>query len=236
MVATAPPVAVASGNQDSRPGRRQSPRVPAPLAVAVLCGVIATIIYAASLSSSGGEPMAVAARPIVAGEALSPRDFRFVDATLPGEARARMLGHAEVAAIAGQVARHSIDQGALVAKADVAAAAAPSRQRAVSLPLEPERAVGGRLARGDVVDVVDVTSGEAVYIVTDAEVLDVGIESGSRSSASSTSGRYAVTLALDDREALRVGAAVISDKVYLVRSTGAPAAAAAPPTTLGARR
>lgn len=204
--------------------------------MAVLCGIVATIIYAASLSSRGGEPVAVATRPIVGGEALTPRDFRFIDATLPAQARSRMLGRAEVAAIVGQVARHSIDEGALVAKADVAAAAAPSRQRAVSVPLDPERAVGGRLTRGDVVDVVDATSGEGIYIVTDAEVLDVGIESGSRSSASSTSGRYAVTLAVDEREALRVSAAVNSDKVYLVRSTGAPTATAAPPTTAAPRR
>lgn len=233
MVATAPPVAVAAPDGDrARSHRRGSSRVSAPLAVAIVLAVLAMLVNALALGAGGGAPVAVAARDVAPGEALTPADFRYVDAELPAETLGRMLRPADVAAIGGQVARHAITAGTLVGKGDVAGAAGPNRLRAVSVPLDPERAVGGRLSRGDVVDVVDATSGEPVYIVTDAEVLDVGVEAPGRSGTS----RYAVTVAVDDREALRLGAAVVSDKVYLVRSTGAPAAAAAPPTTLGVRR
>lgn len=211
-----------------RPRRSRASRVPAPIWLAAAAAIVCAVVFARLTGADDGQLVAVAARTVAIGEPLQRGDFRYISATLPGASLDRTLRPRDVDAIAGQVARHQIEEGELVQRDDVAPAAAPNRQRAVSIPVDPERAVGGRLQRGDVVDVVDATSGEAVYVVTDAEVLDTGIESTGRATGS---GKYAVTLAVDDREALRLGAAVSSDKVYLVRSTGAPVAVTSSPST-----
>lgn len=225
---------VAQDTPRERPKRKKGARMPAPLIVVAIGFIVTALLVASLTGSDDGVPVAVAARTIAVGESLNPGDFRYVNAELPDELLGRSLRRADVASISGNVAKHTIEAGALVGRDDVAVAAGPQRQRAVSIPIDAERAVGGRLKPGDVVDVADATSGVAVYVVTDAEVISVGVDTGGKAMTSSS--RYAVTLGVDDTEALRLGPAFLSDKVYLVRSTGAPPALPAPPTTLVTRR
>ena len=233
MATTAPPAAVSPPTATARPlpKRRGRSKVPTPLWVAVVAGVLAMLAFLVATGESGGRQVAVAARDLAAGEQLSSGDFRYINARLPDATLNAMLRPADVGAISGRVTTHAITAGEPVTKADVAAAAAPSQQRAMSIPIEPSHAVSGSLQRGDVVDVVDSSSGESVYVVTDARVLAAGAPEGGKSLAGSP-GKYAVTIAVDERSALRVAQAITGGKVDVVRATGAPPALPSPaPTT-----
>jgi Flp pilus assembly protein CpaB len=234
VAVSAPPVAAPS-SAAVRPGpARRAPRVPHSLAIAVVATIVAIIavqMYVAH--ATHGEPVAVAARDIASGETVSPSDFHLVEARVPPSVGA--LGTAEVQHLHDEVALHSLTAGQIVGHTDVAPAAGPSRQRAMSIPVPPERAVAGQLRRGDVVDVIDTSGGDAAYVVVSAQVLAAGADAG-KALGNASSGQYAVTLAVDDRAALRLATAAAAGKLFLVRSTGAPATALTPPTTAPLKR
>lgn len=208
----------------------------APLFVAALAGILAILAFLVASGGHEGVPVAVAGRDLAAGEVVAPGDFRFVDATLPAGTLKAMLRPADVNRIGGQVTTHAIAVGQPVGHPDVAPAAAPDQKRAMSIPIEQAHAVAGGLRRGDVVDIIDSSAGESRYVVTNARVLDVGSESGGGKGLSAGSSKYSVTVAVDDREALRLAAAVTAGKVDVVRATGAPSTAVTPPTTAVVKR
>ncbi len=106
-------------------------------------------------------------------------------------------------------------------------AATPSALRAMSLPIDRVRAVGGDLGPGDRVDVISVEGGVARYIALDLEVLatqsDTGRGAGITGSALST---YFVTVSVDDQTALGLALAMERGDVTVLRSTGAEPVAA----------
>ena len=95
----------------------------------------------------------------------------------------------------------------------------------MSLPIPAEHAVGGRLVAGDRVDVIAVRDGRATYLVTAAPVL--AVPDGDARAGLGALRAFAVTLAVDDAEALRLAAALRTDDLEVIRSTGAPPVAAA---------
>lgn len=92
--------------------------------------------------------------------------------------------------------------------------------RAISVPLASEHAVGGSLRPGDRVDVIAVREGSALWVVANVEVLDVG--DGEAADGLGAVPVYAVTLAVDESQALRLAWAMHDGAVELVRATGAP--------------
>jgi Flp pilus assembly protein CpaB len=92
----------------------------------------------------------------------------------------------------------------------------------MSIPVEAAHAVGGALAVGDRLDVIQVDEGgQARYVVSGAEVLAVNRpDSGVIGAAASSS---SLTVAVDARQALRLAAAIRGQRFELVRSTGADA-------------
>jgi Flp pilus assembly protein CpaB len=90
----------------------------------------------------------------------------------------------------------------------------------MSIPVEAAHAVGGSLAAGDRVDVIQVgEDGQARYVVSGAQVLaanrpDSGVIGAAAGSSS-------ITVAVDARQALKLAAAIRSQRFEIVRSTGA---------------
>lgn len=87
----------------------------------------------------------------------------------------------------------------------------------MSVPIEQSRAVDGRLAPGDSVDIVLVQDGVATYIATGVGVLDVP---GTDMNALGARTGYAPTLAVDATQALRIASALDIGEVHIIRSTG----------------
>jgi Flp pilus assembly protein CpaB len=90
----------------------------------------------------------------------------------------------------------------------------------MSIPVESAHAVGGSLAAGDRVDVIQVDEdGQARYVVSSAQVLAANRpDSGVIGAAS---GASSITVAVDARQALKLAAAIRSQRFEIVRSTGA---------------
>lgn len=164
--------------------------------------------------------VAVAARDLVAGGAVTPDAFRFTRARLDDRVLDTLLQPETVGEVDGWVATGSVPAGELVRRGDLLPPAAGGGRRAMSLPLEPEHAAAGALTPGDRVDVVEVRGDTARYVVTGAEVLAVADAGGTAGLPGA--GAFSVTLAVDDRTALRLALAMGSDAVQVVRSTGAP--------------
>ena len=89
----------------------------------------------------------------------------------------------------------------------------------MSVPLDINRAVGGVLAVGDRIDIIGFDEAGPYYIATDIEVLDIP---GERSGAFGSGASYAVTVAVDDLQALAIARALDFGELHILRSTGAP--------------
>ena len=94
--------------------------------------------------------------------------------------------------------RSTIASGELVIRRD-AATRAPRKAglRAMSIPIDPSRAVGGRLAAGDRIDVLFAGDREVSIIVRDAEV--IAVDAKGRGGIGETSSPFTVTIAVDAR-------------------------------------
>ncbi|MEM8926062.1 MAG: RcpC/CpaB family pilus assembly protein [Actinomycetota bacterium] len=124
-------------------------------------------------------------------------------------------------------AAYRIGPGDPITRTALAPAATPSALRAMSLPIDRVRAVGGDISPGDRVDVIAVVGGIASYIAVDLEVLDTqnaDVRSGALSASSLST--YYVTVSIDDRTALELALAMDQGEVTVLRSTGAEPVAA----------
>lgn len=224
-----------NGQLPAPPRRPFFSRVRGNLAVAVVFAVLAGLFNLLAVGGRSGTPVAVASRDLRAGETFDAGAVRFLDVSGSKAFIATLLRPADVAAMGGFVLTHSLTSGSPVSRDDVAASAAPSQQRSMSIPVPEEKAVGGTVRVGDHVDVID-GGGNGIdpsYVVTDVEVL--GVSKGS-DSLSSTSHNSFVTVAVPDGgAALRLAGAIERNKVQILRSTGATplssAVASASPTT-----
>lgn len=226
----------AAPNAPDLPRRRRSSRVTTSLWVAALAGILAFVGFLVVTAGAKGEPVAVAARDLAAGEQVGPGDFRMIDLDAPPALAVQLLRAADVNGLATdpQVTTHAILAGELVHRPDFTATGAPAQQRSMSIPVAQTHAVGGALKRGDVVDVIDASQADPAYVLTSARVLAVTDPGGSR--LSGVSRDYAITVAVDERSALRVAAAIAANKLEVVRATGAPPATTSPTTTTTLRR
>lgn len=176
--------------------------------------------YVALRQADQRVPVAVAARDVEAGEALRADDLRFVDLRAGDDVLATLVTRNRAATLAGRVAATGLAAGALLRVDDLRPAAAAGGARAMSIPVEPEHAVAGRLQAGDRVDVVEVRDGRAAYLLTGAPVLAVA--GADQRSGLTGSRSFSVTVAVDDAQALRLALAIREGHLEIVHATGAP--------------
>ena len=151
------PLTQGDGRIPRPPRRPVSTRVPPSLALAIVAGVLAALFYLRGTGGPEGVPVAVAARDIPAGEAVRISDLRFTEVAASSRLLGELVPRGELAALNGPIAGRSIVEGSPLLRDDLVAAVAGGRQRAMSLPVEREHAVGGALHPGDRVDVIDGT-------------------------------------------------------------------------------
>ncbi len=202
------------------PRRGLLSRLSAGHLVMLLAALVAALAnYALLRASDDSVRVAVASRQLRAGEIVTARDLAFVELRAEPDLLATLIAPDDVAGVEGRVLRVTAEEGDLISRRHLQPPAAPSGQRAMSIPIEPEHAVAGALAIGDRVDVIQVDGLTATYLVTDAEVLDVpsssagGIAGGLRS--------FSVSIAVDAETALQIAVAIRNGQLELVRSTGA---------------
>jgi Flp pilus assembly protein CpaB len=170
-------------------------------------------------------PAVVATGRIEAGRVIQVGDLAVAEVDVDDSLFATLLPGGQSSAFVGMVATRSIESGHLLSVDDLRPAAAPSSQRALSIPIEIEHAVGGGLVAGDRIDLISVSGTGSEYILTGAEVLEV--PSTTRGSLTGATGFF-VVVAVDDEEALAVATAIRSGEIEIARSTGSTPAATRP--------
>lgn len=215
---TAPHLAEPGYQPLPRPKRNPLTRITASHLLMVLAAVLAFATNVMVLrNQEETRPIVVAATFIEAGRTLSPEDFRVAEVDLDDELFGSLIPWEQATGLSGMVAARAIAVGEMVSAADVRSAAAPDSRRAMSIPIDPEHAVGGQLLAGDRIDLISVSDEVSNYVLANAEVLAVPTEA--RASFTGAGGYYLV-VAVDADQALAVAAAIRQGEIEVVRSTG----------------
>ena len=200
--------------------RRRNPltRLTASHLLMVLAAVLA---FATNLMVLRGQEetreAVIATGRIEAGRVIAPTDLTVAEVDVDDGLFATLLPGQQSQTLVGMVATRTIEAGHLLSVDDVRPVAAPSAQRALSIPIEIEHAVGGGLVAGDRIDLIAVGESGPEYVLVGAEVLEV--PSTARGSLTGATGFF-VVVAVDDQQALAVAAAIRSGEIEIARSTG----------------
>jgi Flp pilus assembly protein CpaB len=212
-----------------RPRRRVLSALSAGHLVMIVAGLLGMLLTLALLRGADRRvDVAVAAHDLRAGSVVGPDDVRSERVKMDDDLLDTILRPDHVADLDGFVATETIRAGELIARTDVRPPAAGSGLRAVSIPIDPSRAVNGDLVVGDRVDVVLAADQEVVIVVADAEVLDVSDPDGG-GALGNVGEQFTITLAVDASEAQLLAAAITDGDILIARATGARSAEGTPP-------
>ncbi len=206
-------------------GRR--PALPAGRAIVggllVTLAAIGTFAAYANATAGPTSTYVVAARPLRAGQRVDAADLRLVALELPDGVQQQTFSSTRD--VEGATALAPIDADQLIAPSSLRlAGAAPTGAvgHEFSFALEREKALGGRLQRGELIDAVATYgTGSDAYsrmVIRRGRVIDV--DSAGKGTVGAT-GKVTITLALDsDHAVLEAMHAIEIAKVTLVRTTG----------------
>lgn len=203
------------------PKRGLLSRVSTGQVIMVLAGLLAALLNFTLLQQRDEVfQVVVTSRSLLPGQTVGLDDFTYAQLRASQDLLDTFVLADAAGGLEGQVAIRSIPAGNVVSGADFRPAAAPSQQRAMSVPVDPGKAVNGSLTTNDIVDIILVDDGRASYVALGVEVLAVPApQEGFASTVD-----YAVTIVVDDETALQVASAIGRGQLHLVRSTGAQAA------------
>jgi Flp pilus assembly protein CpaB len=132
--------------------------------------------------------------------------------------------------VVGRIAGVTLEPGELVVRRTLRRRAARHGLRAMSVPVDPARAVGGRLAAGDRVDVLFAGRDAVSIIVADAPVL--AVDERGHGGIGETSSPFTVTIGVSAEQSQLVAAAVADGEISITRTTGASSARGTEPQVL----
>lgn len=202
------------------PRRKLSSRVGLLHVVAIVSGLLAFLLILSWMRSQQElVEVAVASETIRSGNVVVGDMFDFIEVPADSTFGDSLVLRVDESALVGSVATRLISPGEPILDTDVRPIDTPEGLRAMSIPLDVNRAVGGEIAIGDRVDVIGFDDAGPHYIATDVAVLDVP---GERSTAFAATSSFAITLAVDDVQALAIAAALDFGDLHVLRSTGAP--------------
>jgi Flp pilus assembly protein CpaB len=213
------------------PRRRFAARVSSGHLVMVAAGLLGIVLALAVLRDDpAGVRVAVAAHEIRSGETVGVDDFRTERVQADGRLLDSFVLARELRRVHGRIATATITAGEPVFRRELRPRAARSGLRAMSIPIDPSRAVGGRLAAGDRVDVLFAGDREVSIIVRDASVL--AVDAKGRGGIGETSSPFTVTIAVDARQSQLLAAAIADGDISIARTTGARSSAGTRPQPL----
>jgi Flp pilus assembly protein CpaB len=196
----------------------------------LLAGALGVLLTLSVLRAADhSEPVIVASHELAPGTVLGSGDVRVARVRVGRDTLATLFAGSDVAPVRGQVVTSAIHAGALVPRGAVRSVDAAAATRIMSFVLPRARAVDGKLASGDRVDVIAVErdTGRAGYVITDAEV--TAVDSHGSGPLAGTSEDVTVSLVVDPDTAPRLAVALDAHTVTLVRATGAAPLKNVPP-------
>lgn len=227
MTATDVPTRRSAESPRARPPRRSiTSRLAAGHVVMIGAALLAAVANIALIRAADDSvPILVLAADATAGTAAEDLPLRPADARLDAAALSTLVLPDDRAELAGRVLAGDVRAGAPLRWTDLPQRAAPDGLRRMSLPLLRERAVGGDIARGDAVDVIQVVDGDARYVVAGAEVLDVAAEADTSLGGLAS---FHISIGVDPQTALCLARAIDAGQLTVVLSTGQEVVVAEP--------
>jgi Flp pilus assembly protein CpaB len=194
----------------------------------VLAGTLGLVLTLAALREGDDRrAVLVAGRDVAAGSVLRSSDVREQWMRVDRAVASHFFGAEARRAVRQQVLTASLRAGDPLLRSQVRARAATDDRRAMSIPVDRARAVNGRLAPGDRVDIVVARDGVADVVAADLEVLDV--DDGAGGAFGAARAVITVTLAVDVRNSQLLAAVLADGDFVLTRVTGASSAQDASP-------
>ncbi len=228
---TAAPVAGVAVGSSGPALRRLAGRVSRGHVVMVVAGIVGIVLsFAALRQHDGAARVVVAAREIRAGERVAADDFRSEGVTMSAPLLATVVRARDLRQVVGRIAGTTLAEGELVSKRMLRPRAARHGLRAMSIPIDPARAVGGRLEAGDRVDVLFAGQRAVSIIVADAEVL--AVDARGRGGIGESASPFTVTVAVSAHQSQLVAAAVADGNISLARTTGSVSSKGTAPESL----
>ncbi|MFQ5516737.1 MAG: Flp pilus assembly protein CpaB [Acidimicrobiia bacterium] len=180
----------------------------------VAAGVVAVAANLVVLRAGDPQTAILVARSdLRPGDVLSTESFDLTSVPTAGVTAARFIEDAGW--VVGREVRRPLSQGDPILESDLRPPGLGG-SRAMSLSIDPQDAVAGALVAGDIVDVIAADGGTARYVASGLDVVAVTGDAGRFGGSA-----WAVTVAVDDRQALQLAAALAAGRVHLVRANGA---------------
>lgn len=172
-----------------------------------------------------------AAHDLAAGTTLQAADLISIEVKLPSDLAGRYV--LSESALEGAVVTRAARAGELISSEWLATGAQKATGSSISVPVNPEHAVGGELRPGDRIDVLATFDAQDVRarttaVVRAAEVLDV-VESGGL--VVSEEAAVGVTVAVSPKQATALAFAIRTADIDIVRVDGAKGSSAPAPVT-----
>ncbi|MEX2279849.1 MAG: hypothetical protein WEA76_07140, partial [Acidimicrobiia bacterium] len=185
-------------------------------------GALAFIANLAVLRPAELPPnVAVAVSDLLPGTIFDPTlHVEYVPMVTDTELLSRYVTEGVVDPLAGHVVANRVPAGTALSFESLVASRVADGRRIMSLPIDRERAAGGTLVVGDVVDVIAVEDEAARFVASGLEIVALP-EARSGSFTGSTG--YHIVLAVDAATALELSAAMEQSSIQVIRSTGSPA-------------
>lgn len=194
----------------------------------VLAGALGLVLTLAALREGGGERrILVAGRDLESGSVIGPEDLQVETVRMGAELADRFVSARDAARVRGRVLVAASQAGDPLLATHVRARPTEDGRRAMSIPVDRSRAVNGRLAAGDRVDVVAAQDGVATVVAAGLEVLD--LDDGDQGAFGARRGEVTLTLAVDVRDSQLLAAVLADGEFVLTRVTGARSAAGVAP-------
>lgn len=171
-------------------------------------------------AAEGGTSVWVLTRDVAVGARLAEGDVRRAEVNLAPEQLSTYVS-AE-AQVEGALVVRGVRRGELLAAAAVAPSGTPSDQRSITVPVTSVHAVGGRVATGDLVDILATVdargpAARTTLLVGSAVVQDVVLDPTFGAGEAALVG---ITVAVDPDQALRIALATRSADIDVVRVDG----------------
>jgi len=227
MVAAAP-ITVGGFGENRRVHRSRRSRLSGGHLAMIVSGLLGVLLTLALLRGADHRvPVAVAAHDLASGARLRASDVEYTPVAMDDDLLATTLRRADLRNATGQVVVGPIKAGELVTRGRLRPNAAAHGKRAMSIPIDPARAVDGDLAAGYRVDVVLAGQQDVAIVVPGAEVL--AVDRGNDAAFSSGTHQITITLAVDARESQLLTAALTDGDVAITKVTGSRSAVGTPP-------
>lgn len=162
--------------------------------------------------------VAVATSDLKAGQRISSSDIRFVPVAADFAGIDSLVNQTDWSEVEGWVLTRAIAADGVVEGSSLSEPTGAGNLRSMSIPVPLEHAAGGLLAAGDIVDVVSVDDGNAMFVASGLTVVSVAVaDSGGIGGL----GPYHIVVSVTVEQALGLSRAIDSGSIEVIRSTGA---------------